>query len=192
MRHAVDHRKLGRNPSHRKALLRNLMNALVKAERIETTVPRAKELRRLADKLITLGKKDTVHARRLAFALLCDKANTEKLFAGLAGRFAARPGGYTRIMRTGYRDGDGADMAIIEYLPAEEKKAAGKGKKKKKAPAAGAKKAAPKAPAGKAGKEQAAGGKRRAERASEGAGRAEAKPKRTRTAKTSPKGADTD
>src|SRR5512132_382948 len=127
MRHAVDHRKMGRNPSHRKALLRNLMNALVKSERIETTVTRAKELRRLADKIITLGKRDTTHARRQVFALLSDKGNAEKVFAGLAARFAARAGGYTRIMRTSYRDGDGADMAIIEYLPAEEKKAAGKG-----------------------------------------------------------------
>ncbi|MGE5248242.1 MAG: 50S ribosomal protein L17 [Verrucomicrobiota bacterium] len=136
MRHANDHRKLGRNPAHRKALLRNLMNSLVLSERIETTVPKAKELRRLGDRLITLGKRGTLHARRRAFALLSSKAATDKLFESLAGRFTERAGGYTRIVRTGYRVGDGAEMAIIEYLPAEEKKGAAKGKKKaaKKAP----------------------------------------------------------
>jgi large subunit ribosomal protein L17 len=148
MRHAKDHRKLGRSPAHRKALLRNLMNSLVISERIETTVPRAKELRRLADRLITLGKRETLHARRRVFSLLSNKAATDKIFASLAGRFSGREGGYTRIVRTGYRAGDGADLAIIEYLPAEEKKAAAKGKKKaaaKKAPANAA--AAKKAPA---------------------------------------------
>ena len=138
MRHGKDHRKLGRSPAHRKALLRNLMNSLVISERIETTVPRAKELRRLADRLITLGKRETLHARRRVFSLLSNKAATDKIFASLAGRFTGREGGYTRILRTGYRAGDGAEMAILEYLPAEEKKAAAKGKKKaaaKKAPA---------------------------------------------------------
>ena len=138
MRHGVDHRKLGRKPAHRKALLRNLMNALVHAERIETTVSKAKELRPLADRLITLGKAATLHSRRRVFSLLTDKEATDKLFATLAGRFEGRQGGYTRIVRTGFRVGDGAEMAIIEYLPAEEKKAGGKGKKKaaaKKAPA---------------------------------------------------------
>jgi len=148
MRHAKDHRKLGRSPSHRKALLRNLMNSLVISERIETTVPRAKELRRLADRLITLGKRETLHARRRVFMLLSNKAATDKIFASLAGRFSGREGGYTRIVRTGYRAGDGAEMAILEYLPAEEKKASAKGKKKaasKKAPAKAA--AARKGPA---------------------------------------------
>jgi large subunit ribosomal protein L17 len=130
MRHANDHRKLGRNPGHRKALLRNLMNSLVLSERIETTVPKAKELRRLGDRLITLGKRGTLHARRMAFALLSNKDATDKLFETLAGRFTERAGGYTRILRTGYRVGDGAEMAIIEYLPPEEKKAAAKGMKK--------------------------------------------------------------
>ena len=137
MRHGIDHRKLGRKPAHRKALLRNLMTALVRAERIETTVSKAKELRPLADRLITLGKAGTLHSRRRVFSLLTDKEATDKLFATLAGRFVGRPGGYTRIVRTGFRVGDGAEMAIIEYLPAEEKKAAGKKKKAvaKKAPA---------------------------------------------------------
>ena len=121
MRHGIAHRKLGRNPGHRKALLRNMMNALVRSERIETTIAKAKEVRRLADRLITLGKKDNTHARRRAFSLLSDKGNTEKIFATLATRFAGREGGYTRIVRTGYRAGDGSEMAILEYLPAEEK-----------------------------------------------------------------------
>lgn len=133
MRHAIDHRKLRRDPSHRKSMLRNLMNSLVRAERIVTTVARAKELRRLADRLITLGKRDTTHARRRVFSLLSDKKNTEKLFSGLAGRFSERAGGYTRIVRTGFRSGDGAEMAILEYLPVEEKKAGAKKAKKKKA-----------------------------------------------------------
>jgi len=133
MRHAIAHRKLGRNPGHRKALLRNMMNALVRSERIETTIAKAKEVRRLADRLITLGKKDNTHARRRAFSMLSDKKNTEKIFATLATRFTGREGGYTRILRTGYRVGDGAEMAILEYLPAEEKTVkTKKGKKKKK------------------------------------------------------------
>ncbi len=149
MRHANDHRKLGRSPSHRKALLKNMMNSIVLSERIETTVPKAKELRRLADRLITLGKRGTLHARRRAFALLSNKTATDKLFETLAARFTAREGGYTRIVRTGFRVGDGAEMAIIEYLPAEEKKTAAKGKKK----------AAAKKPAGKAEPKKTAKGK---------------------------------
>ena len=137
MRHGIDHRKLGRKPAHRKALMRNLMNALVHAERIETTVSKAKELRPLADRLITLGKAGTLHSRRRVFSLLTDKEATDKLFATLAGRYVGRQGGYTRIVRTGFRVGDGAEMAIIEYLPLEEKKAGGKKKKAaaRKAPA---------------------------------------------------------
>jgi len=150
MRHAVDHRKLRRNPGHRKALLRNLMNALVRSERIETTVAKAKELRRLADRLVTWGKQGTTHARRQVFALLADKASTEKVFAGLAPRFAARAGGYTRIVRTGFRAGDGSETAFIEYLPAEEKKPRAKGGTRRG-------KAAGK-PAARAGKGAAAGG----------------------------------
>lgn len=134
MRHAIAQRKLGRSPGHRKALLRNMMNALVRSERIETTIAKAKEVRRLAERLITLGKKDTTPARRHVFSMLSDKKNTAKIFATLASRFAGREGGYTRILRTGYRVGDGAEMAILEYLPAEEKTAkTKKGKKKKKA-----------------------------------------------------------
>lgn len=165
MRHAMDHRKLGRNPAHRKALLRNLMNALVRSERIETTVAKAKELRRLADRLITLGKRDTTHARRRVFSMLSDKASTEKIFAGLAGRFVGREGGYTRIVRTGYRAGDGSEMAIIEYLPKEEKKVGVKKKTRKKAappkakPAAGKPARAKKAATGAPTRKEPRGGK---------------------------------
>lgn len=176
----MDHRKLGRSPSHRKALLRNLMNALVRSERIETTVEKAKELRRLADRLITLGKRDTTHARRRAFSLLSDKSNTEKLFAGLAGRFRERQGGYTRIVRTGYRVGDGAEMAIIEYLPQEEKPTAGKkaaAKKSARKKAAPEKKAAVKEKAKKTEKKPAAKKKTSA------APRAAAKPKKAESEK---------
>lgn len=116
-------------------MLRNLMNSLVRSERLETTVAKAKELRPLAERLITLGKRNTLHARRRAFSILSDKASTEKLFSALAGRFSERAGGYTRIVRTGYRAGDGSEMAIIEYLPQEEKKTeTRKGRRKKAAP----------------------------------------------------------
>lgn len=153
MRHGMNQRKLGRSPSHRKALLKNLMGALVRSERIETTIEKAKELRPLADRLITLGKRGTLHARRRVFSLLSDKKAVDKIFSALAGRFVERAGGYTRIVRTGYRVGDGAEMAILEYLPAEEKKAGARKAKKKKAPA-GKGKAVP--AKGKAGKEPAA------------------------------------
>ncbi|OGP76370.1 MAG: 50S ribosomal protein L17 [Deltaproteobacteria bacterium RBG_19FT_COMBO_60_16] len=180
MRHAIDHRKLGRNPSHRKAMLRNLMNSLIHSERIETTVARAKELRRIADRLITLGKRNTTHARRHVFSLLSDKENTEKLFSGLAGRFSDRAGGYTRIVRTGFRSGDGAEMALLEYLPVEEKKAgARKGRKKK--PVLGKEKAAAK---GKAVK--AAAGKKKAAKASPGKPEGEESPRRKASKKKKP------
>jgi large subunit ribosomal protein L17 len=149
MRHAIAHRKLGRTPGHRKALLRNMMNSLVRSERIETTIAKAKEVRRLADRLITLGKKDSTHARRRAFSMLSNKENTEKIFATLATRFTGREGGYTRIVRTGYRAGDGSELAILEYLPAEEKKAKAKKGKKTKTAAAKVKEAAEKAVRGK-------------------------------------------
>jgi large subunit ribosomal protein L17 len=140
MRHAIAHRKLGRTPGHRKALLRNMMNSLVRSERIETTIAKAKEVRRLADRLITLGKKDSTHARRRAFSMLSNKENTEKIFATLATRFTGREGGYTRIVRTGYRAGDGSEL---------EKKAKAKKGKKTKTAAAKVKEAAEKAVRGK-------------------------------------------
>ncbi len=190
MRHAIAHRKLGRTPGHRKALLRNMMNALVRSERIETTVAKAKEVRRLADRLITLGKKDTTHARRRAFSLLSDKKNTEKIFGTLASRFVGRDGGYTRIVRTGYRAGDGSEMAILEYLPAEEKMAkAKKGKKRKKGETAkaGAGTAAAK-PGRPAKKAKTAAGKPEGRRGKKEQPEGEKeKPSRTRRKKEEPK-----
>ncbi len=116
MRHLVDHRKLGRSASHRRALLRSLATALILAERIETTLPKAKELRRLADELITWGKEGTLHARRQAARIIQNPEALKKLFNGLSGRFADRNGGYTRIYKYGFRRGDSAEMAAIEYL----------------------------------------------------------------------------
>jgi len=116
MRHGIAGRRLGRTSSHRAALLKNLARSLVRYEAIETTVPKAKELRSVADRLVTLGKKGTLAARRRAFALLRDEDLVKKLFDEIAPRFAERNGGYTRIVRTRVRSGDGAVMALIEYL----------------------------------------------------------------------------
>lgn len=121
MRHRNAHRKLGRVSSHRLALLRNLATALFDKERIRTTLPKAKELRPWAEKLITLAKREDgrVHARRLVSRDVQDAAVAKKLFDTLAPRFASRPGGYTRILKLGARKGDGAEMAIIELIGSE-------------------------------------------------------------------------
>lgn len=116
MRHHLDHRKLGRTSSHRRALLRNMVTSLILSERIETTLPKAKELRRVADNMITLGKKGDLHARRQAASYLMTPLSVTKLFDVLAARFQDRQGGYTRVYRFGSRPGDGATMAAIEYL----------------------------------------------------------------------------
>ena len=116
MRHGVAHRKLGRVTEHRIALLRNQAQALLRHERIQTTLPKAKELRPVAEKLITLGKRGGLHARRQAYAQLRDQVIVAKLFGGLADRYRARPGGYTRVLRAGMRYGDAADMAVIELI----------------------------------------------------------------------------
>ncbi len=122
MRHLVSGRKLGRNPAHRRATLRNLVTNLIEKERIQTTILRAKAARPLAERLITLGKRDTLHARRQAAAFLLTPGATKKLFTDLAPRFADRPGGYTRIVRTGWRIGDGAELAILEFIGSDLKK----------------------------------------------------------------------
>ena len=116
MRHRISGRKLNRTSSHRKAMLANMAAALIKHEQITTTVPKAKELRRTVDKLITLGKRGSLHARRQALSTLKDTVLTEKLFSTLAERYAARNGGYTRVMRAGFRYGDSAPMAVIELV----------------------------------------------------------------------------
>ncbi|MBI3328818.1 MAG: 50S ribosomal protein L17 [Nitrospinae bacterium] len=119
MRHLKQGRRLGRTTAHRKALMRNLVTALLEHERIITTEPKAKELRRVADKLVTLGKRGDLHARRQALQVIQRNAVVRKLFDDVAPRFAQRHGGYTRIMHLGYRPGDGAAMAVIELVDAK-------------------------------------------------------------------------
>ena len=141
MRHRVAHRKLGRTTPHRIALLRNLATALFDKERVRTTLPKAKELRPFAERLITLAKHETdrLHARRLAARHIQEPAVVKKLFDTIGSRFATRPGGYTRILRLGPRKGDGAEMAYIELVGYEYKPA---GKDEKAAKKAAAKKEA--------------------------------------------------
>ena len=116
MRHRKSGRKLGRNSSHRKAMFRNMATSLVRHEMIKTTVPKAKELRRVVEPLITLAKTDGVANRRLAFDRLRDKEAVGKLFSDLGPRFKDRPGGYLRILKTGPRPGDAAPMAIVQLV----------------------------------------------------------------------------
>jgi large subunit ribosomal protein L17 len=153
MRHGKGLRKLSRNISHRKALLRNLATSFFKYERFETTVPKAKELRPVVERLVTLGKNDTLAARRQAYSYLLDKAVVHKLFTEIGPRNATRNGGYTRIVRTRVRPGDAAELAVIELVDKAEAKSASKEAPAKKAApkkAAAAKKpAAKKAPAKK-------------------------------------------
>ena len=116
MRHGVSGRKLGVTSSHRLAMFRNMAVALLKHEQITTTLPKAKELRPVAEKLITLGKRGGLHARRQAHAQLRDEVIVSKLFSALADRYRTRPGGYTRVLKAGVRYGDAADMAVIELV----------------------------------------------------------------------------
>lgn len=116
MRHRKSGRKLNRNSSHRQAMFRNMAASLVEHESIKTTLPKAKELRRVVEPLVTMSKEDNVAKRRLAFARLRDKAAVGKLFTDIGPRFSSRPGGYTRIMKCGMRPGDNAPMAIIEFV----------------------------------------------------------------------------
>lgn len=120
MRHRKAGRKLNRTSTHRRALLASLANALIKHEQIATTLPKAKELRRVADRLITLAKRGDLHARRQAFARIRDDAMVSKLFDTLGPRYAERPGGYTRVMKAGFRYGDSAPMALIELVERDE------------------------------------------------------------------------
>ena len=132
MRHRSVKVRLSRSTSHRLAMMRNMVTSLIDFERIETTLPKAKQLRRLADRMITLGKEGTLQARRRALAVIRKKSSVSKVFTALADRFRDRNGGYTRILKLGFRHGDGAPMAIIEYLGyAPAKKAEAQSKKKK-------------------------------------------------------------
>jgi len=119
MRHRKAGNKLGRNPSHRRALLRNLVTSVVVEDRVETTVAKAKAVRPLVEKMITLGKRGDVHARRQAAAFLMTPDSVSRLFATVAPRYGDRNGGYLRIVRTGFRKGDGGEKAMIELLGAE-------------------------------------------------------------------------
>jgi large subunit ribosomal protein L17 len=116
MRHLKSGRKLNRTSSHRWALMRNLITSLLHEERIQTTDPKAKEVRRWADRIITLGKQGSLHARRQALGIVCDKAVVRKLFDTLAPRFKDRPGGYTRIVKIRRRRGDAAPISLIELV----------------------------------------------------------------------------
>jgi large subunit ribosomal protein L17 len=116
MRHGVAGRKLGVTSSHRQAMFRNMAVALIKHEQITTTLPKAKELRPVAEKLITLGKRGGMHARRLAYAQLRDDVIVSKLFGALADRYRTRQGGYCRVLKAGVRYGDAASMAVIEFV----------------------------------------------------------------------------
>ncbi len=129
MRHRVSGKKLRRNMAQRRALLRNLVTSLLDKERVRTTLAKAKAARPLAEKMITLAKKDTLHTRRQALRFIFKKDIVKKLFDEIGPRFSERPGGYTRIVKLGPRAGDGADMAMIELIGSEFKK---KEKKKEK------------------------------------------------------------
>lgn len=120
MRHRKAGRKLNRNSSHRLAMMRNIVTSLLEHERIVTTVPKAKEARRVADKMITLGKRGDLHARRQALAYIRSRDIVAKLFDELSPQYADRQGGYTRIIRTGNRSGDAAPMALLELVSYEE------------------------------------------------------------------------
>jgi large subunit ribosomal protein L17 len=116
MRHRLSGRKLNRTSAHRKAMFSNMAAALIEHEQIKTTLPKAKDLRPIADKLITLGKRGNLHARRQAIAVLGDAKLAAKLFDTLAPRYAKRNGGYTRVLKAGFRYGDASPMAVIEFV----------------------------------------------------------------------------
>ena len=132
MRHQKEGRKLGRTASHRKALLRNMVSSLLEFEKIETTDAKAKELRKVADKMITWGKRGDLHARRLSLRVISSTKIVQKLFNDIAPRFKERQGGYTRIVKVGRRKGDNAPLSIIELIPQDEKKSATGGTKGEK------------------------------------------------------------
>ncbi len=121
MRHRKDHRKLNRTPSHRRAMLRNMVTSLLEHEQIRTTDAKAKEVRRLAERMITLGKRGTLHARRQALKTLRSKDVASKVFDNLADRYRDRPGGYTRILKLAEpRPGDNAQMSLVQLIPGSE------------------------------------------------------------------------
>lgn len=120
MRHRIAHRKLNRTASHRKAMFANMSTALIEHEQIVTTLPKAKELRPFVEKLVTLAKKGDLSSRRLAMSRIRDEAQTKKLFDVLGARYKDRPGGYIRVLKAGFRYGDNAPMAVIEFVDRDE------------------------------------------------------------------------
>ena len=160
MRHQLSGRQLSRNSSHRKALMRNMCAALLRVETIRTTLPKAKELRRVVEPLITLGKDDSLAGRRRAWTTLRDDALVVKLFEDIGPRFRSRPGGYTRILKMGPRPGDAAPMALMQLVegeaPAPAPAGDGLAKGRKKKEAAPKKEKAPAKKAARAGKAEAA------------------------------------
>lgn len=120
MRHAIRNRKLGRTPAHRQALFRNQLASLIEHGRIRTTLAKAKELRPVAERLVTRSREDTVHARRMVRRWVRDRSLVKKLFDDIGPRFTDRPGGYLRILKLGPRPGDAAEMAIIEFVDYDE------------------------------------------------------------------------
>jgi large subunit ribosomal protein L17 len=183
MRHRIAGRKLGRTGAHRLATLRNLSGALIEHERIRTTLAKAKEVRRFTEKLVTIAKRETLHARRTALKQIPDRKAVAKLFDTLSARYASRPGGYTRILKLGPRRGDNAEMALIEFVasealgsgPSEEPKAP---KKKTKRKAKATKEPAPAKKAKKAKKAKTTkkkAGKKTASRKSSAAEKASTK-----------------
>jgi large subunit ribosomal protein L17 len=165
MRHQLSGRQLSRNSAHRRALMRNMCAALIRAETIRTTLPKAKELRRVVEPLITLGKVDSLPGRRRAFVTLRDDTLVVKLFEDIGPRFKARAGGYTRILRMGPRPGDAAPMALMQLVEADAAPAQAAGdkpdKKKKKEAAPKKEKAPAKKAAAKADKDEAKPKRRR-------------------------------
>jgi len=188
MRHGMVNRKLGRTASHRLALFRNQLASLIQNERIVTTLPKAKELKPQIERLITLGRNDSVHNRRNASRVINDEASVAKLFDTLGPRFSDRPGGYTRIVKLGPRRGDAAEVAILEFvdyqLPASESAAPAKKAAAKKETKA-AKEKEEEAPAEEAKpKKKAASKKAAAPKKAAKAAEKEEKPKRPRKKKT--------
>jgi|SRR5450759_173776 large subunit ribosomal protein L17 len=132
MYHGKAGRKLGRTSSHKEAMFRNMVTSVIKYESIRTTDSKAKELRKLAERMITLGKRGDLHARRQALAVVRDKSLVSKLFGELTERYRNRAGGYTRIIKMGFRFGDNAPVSILEFIPDEKKKEKSKTKAKAK------------------------------------------------------------
>ena len=182
MRHGMVNRKLGRTSAHRNALFRNQLASLIDRERIITTLPKAKELRPQIERLVTLGRTDSVHNRRQAARVIADEGLVQKVFGTLSPRFADRPGGYTRIIKLGPRRGDAAEMCIIEFVDYKlETEAA------EETPARGAKKAAPKKEAKPKAKAKAEPDEDEEEKPKKAARKPAAKKKEPAKAKAKPK-----